>query len=49
MKLVERKRSRLILPCPVEQWLDQALAYPGICLLELTPKICIDLILWKFS
>ncbi len=39
-KLVER--SRLTLPCPVSEWLDQALAYPGICLLELTPQICVE-------
>nr|WP_041233354.1 type II toxin-antitoxin system VapC family toxin [Cylindrospermum stagnale] len=39
-KLVER--SRLILHCPVEEWLNQALAYPGICLLELTPRICVE-------
>lgn len=30
-KLVER--DRLMLPCPVEEWLNQALAYPGVCLL----------------
>ncbi|HEY9876336.1 MAG TPA: type II toxin-antitoxin system VapC family toxin [Candidatus Obscuribacterales bacterium] len=39
-KLVER--GRLSLPCPVDEWLDQALAYPGICLLELTPRICVE-------
>lgn len=38
-KLVER--DRLVLPCPVDEWLDQALAYPGICLLELTHQICV--------
>ena len=27
--------------CKVDEWLDQALAYPGVCLLDLTPKICI--------
>ena len=31
-KLVEY--GRLTLPCPVAEWLDQALAYPGIRLLE---------------
>lgn len=39
-KLVEY--GRLTLPIPIEQWLNQALAYPGIFLLELTPKICIE-------
>ncbi len=39
-KLVER--NRLILSIPVDQWLDQALAYPGMCLLDLTPKICVE-------
>ncbi|MGB3405354.1 MAG: type II toxin-antitoxin system VapC family toxin [Microcoleaceae cyanobacterium] len=39
-KLVER--NRLILSIPVDQWLDQALAYPGICLLDLTPNICVE-------
>ena len=34
-KLVEY--GRLTLPHPVGDWLDQALAYPGIRLLELTP------------
>ncbi|NJL39148.1 MAG: type II toxin-antitoxin system VapC family toxin [Leptolyngbyaceae cyanobacterium RM2_2_4] len=39
-KLVER--NRLMLSIPVDQWLDQALAYPGMCLLDLTPKICVE-------
>lgn len=39
-KLVER--GRLILPFSVDKWLDQALAYPGICLVELTPRICVE-------
>ncbi|SKB14344.1 PilT protein domain protein [Planktothrix sp. PCC 11201] len=39
-KLVER--SRLMLPCPVDEWLDQALIYPGISLLNLTPRICVE-------
>lgn len=39
-KLVER--NRLILPCHVGEWLDQALAYPGICLLGLKPQICVE-------
>ena len=36
-KLVERKR--LSLPCPVFDWLQQALVYPGIQLIELSPRI----------
>ncbi len=39
-KLVER--GRLILPFSVDKWLDQALGYPGICLVELTPRICVE-------
>jgi len=39
-KLVEYKR--LILPIPVAEWLDQALAYPGIQLLGLTPLIVVE-------
>jgi len=34
-KLVEY--HRLILSCPVAEWFDQALAYPGMQLLHLTP------------
>ena len=39
-KLVEYKR--LILPIPVAEWLDQALAYPGVQLLGLTPLIVVE-------
>jgi PIN domain nuclease of toxin-antitoxin system len=39
-KLVEQ--GRLTLPIAVEEWLDQALAYPGMRLLELTPRICVE-------
>jgi PIN domain nuclease of toxin-antitoxin system len=38
-KLVEK--GRLTLTVPVGQWIDQALAYPGICLLPLDPKISV--------
>ena len=38
-KLVELKR--LVLPIDVAAWLNQALNYPGIQLLELTPEICV--------
>lgn len=36
-KLVER--GRLKLPMPFEDWLAQALSYPGILLLDLSPRI----------
>lgn len=39
-KLVEYKR--LTLSYPVGDWLKQALAYPGIKLLELTPEIAVE-------
>lgn len=38
-KLVEV--GRLELAWPVRDWIAQALAYPGVCLLELTPEIAI--------
>lgn len=39
-KLVEL--NRLELPCPLEEWFITALEYPGIRLLELTPKIAVE-------
>ena len=39
-KLVECKR--LDLPMPVEEWLEKALRYPGIRLLNLTPQIAVE-------
>jgi PIN domain nuclease of toxin-antitoxin system len=39
-KLVEYKR--LDLPGRVEEWMEQALRYPGIRLLELTPQIVVE-------
>src|SRR5262249_51259187 len=39
-KLVEL--GRLVLPCPIAQWMAQALAYPGIRLLDLIPQIAIE-------
>ena len=39
-KLVEYKR--LLLPCSVAEWLDEALRYPGVVLLGLTPRIVIE-------
>ncbi|TMQ34907.1 MAG: type II toxin-antitoxin system VapC family toxin [Planctomycetota bacterium] len=39
-KLVEL--NRLVLRCPVAKWLEQALAYPGVRLLYLTPRIAVE-------
>ncbi|GAK53730.1 PilT protein, N-terminal [Candidatus Moduliflexus flocculans] len=39
-KLVEYRR--LDLACPVEEWLDQAVQYPGMQLLDLTPRIAVE-------
>ena len=34
--------GRLELACPLEEWMEQALAYPGVQLIELTPRIAIE-------
>lgn len=39
-KLVEY--GRLELPCSLHEWFEQALSYPGIRLLELTPEIAAE-------
>ena len=39
-KLVELKK--LILHCPIQEWLETALSYPGIRLLDLTTEIAIE-------
>jgi len=39
-KLVEL--NRLELRCPVAEWLEKALAYPGVRLLYLTPRIAVE-------
>lgn len=39
-KLVEY--NRLDLPSPVQDWIDKALQYPGIRLLNLTPRIVVE-------
>jgi PIN domain nuclease of toxin-antitoxin system len=39
-KLVEY--DRLVLPHPVADWFDLALSYPGIQLLDLTPRIALE-------
>ena len=36
-KLVEHERLKLA--CPVEEWMDKALALPGIQHIELTPRV----------
>ncbi len=39
-KLVEV--NRLMLHCPIDEWMETALQYPGMKLLELTPQIAIE-------
>jgi PIN domain nuclease of toxin-antitoxin system len=39
-KLVEYER--LELPVPLEKWFSQALGYPGIQVIELTPEIAVE-------
>lgn len=39
-KLVEL--GRVALSCSLEEWLDQALSYPGVQLVALTPEIAIE-------
>ena len=39
-KLVEK--GRLTLPCPIDEWMPQALGYPGVTLLPLEPGIAIE-------
>ncbi|MEW6666600.1 MAG: type II toxin-antitoxin system VapC family toxin [Thermodesulfobacteriota bacterium] len=39
-KLVEY--GRLDLPCSLDEWFEQAIAYPGIQLFPLTPRIAIE-------
>lgn len=39
-KLVER--GRLTLPVSISQWLTQALAYPGVRLLPLSPEVSVE-------
>ena len=34
--------GRLNLPIPIRDWLTEALAYPGIRLLDLSPQIAVD-------
>lgn len=36
------KIGRLELPLSLEKWLEQALSYPGIRVIELTPEIAIE-------
>lgn len=39
-KLVEYQR--LVLPCPLHEWFAEALTYPGVRLIELTPEIAME-------
>jgi PIN domain nuclease of toxin-antitoxin system len=39
-KLVEL--GRVVLSCSLEDWLDQALSYPGVQLIALTPEIAVE-------
>ncbi len=39
-KLVEYKRLKL--PCSIDEWFEQAINYPGISILELTPEIAVE-------
>ena len=39
-KLVEYQRLKL--PCSIDKWFEQALSYPGISILELTPEIAVE-------
>ena len=39
-KLVEY--GRLSLPCPTLDWMEQALSYPGVRLIELSPRISVE-------
>lgn len=39
-KLVEL--GRLQLTMPVQRWIEQALAYPGVNLIDLTPRIVVE-------
>lgn len=39
-KLVEF--GRLVLPATLDEWMNEALAYPGVRLLNLTPRITIE-------
>lgn len=34
--------GRLTIPLPIDQWIDDALKYPHMRLIELTPQIAID-------
>ncbi len=34
--------ARLELPSPLEEWFEQALSYPGVQILALTPEIAIE-------
>jgi PIN domain nuclease of toxin-antitoxin system len=31
-----------VLPCPIDEWFEQALSYPGVQVLDITPEIAIE-------
>jgi len=35
-------RKRLVVDRPAQEWIDAALAYPGVRLVELTPRIAVE-------
>ncbi len=35
-------RQRLVLPCPLDEWIEKALSYPGVRLIELSRSIAMD-------
>lgn len=39
-KLVEV--GRLVLPCPVSEWLNKAFSYPGVRLVPLSPRVVVE-------
>ena len=40
--IVLDERGRLVLPCAIGDWIDQALSYPSVELLNLTTAIVLD-------
>ena len=36
------EKNRLVLHCPIDEWLETALNYPGIKLIDLTPSIVVE-------
>jgi PIN domain nuclease of toxin-antitoxin system len=34
--------GRLVLPCPVSEWIQKALSYPGVRLVQLSPRVVVE-------